>query len=149
MIKLTAQSEVELIIMHSLTVPADKEIILTTPPVKTLQNWIFQKIASLKTYGISESRMIFDVGLGFGKNAVQCRELVINAPEMAIFCHNLGVRLLYGHSRKSFMNLPLEQRDVETAEITRYLAMANVDFVRVHNAAINKTAITGGDLLQT
>lgn len=149
MIKIAAQSDVNLIVMHSLTVPADKNIVLSTPPVDTLKDWFTQKLKQLKAAGITENRIIFDVGIGFGKSPVQCRELILHAPEMAIFCHNLGVKLLYGHSRKSFMNIPLEQRDVETAHITRYLAMANVDFVRVHDVTSNKKAITGGGLLQT
>jgi dihydropteroate synthase len=82
-----------------------------------------------------------DPGLGFGKTQQQSAEIVAKAPELASFCHNLGTKILYGHSRKSFLNVPESQRDLETARLTRYLYAANVDFVRVHNVKQNLEAI--------
>jgi dihydropteroate synthase len=141
MVQLAKNTDINVIVMHSLTVPADKNVVLTSPPVQTLKNWFTSKLAHLTAAGINPNKIIFDPGLGFGKNMAQSAEIVQKAPELAAFCHALGTKILYGHSRKSFLNVPDSQRDLETARLTRYLYAANVDFVRVHNVKQNLEAI--------
>lgn len=133
---LAKESGCDVVLMHSLTVPADPKI--TFPPetdvVRAVYEWAEARIAQL---GLPQEKIIFDPGIGFGKNAAQSWELIQN---MQAF-KKLGVRLMVGHSRKSFLNLPMEQRDEATATITRQLAASGVDYVRVHNVAANKAAI--------
>ena len=61
---------------------------------------------------------------------------------MAIFNHaekfaELGVRVLIGHSRKSFMasfcQHPAPERDIETLAISMHLANYPVDYIRIHD----------------
>jgi dihydropteroate synthase len=141
MIKLAADTKVNIIVMHSLTVPADKDIILKTPVIPTLKTWMKEKFQELREAKIAAEKIIFDPGLGFGKNPEQSREIVANAADLATFAHNLGCKILYGHSRKSFLQVTPEKRDIETATISRYLCAANIDYVRVHNVEINQKAI--------
>ena len=141
MVRLAKNSGINVVVMHSLTVPADKNVVLTSAPIQTLKNWFTSKLAALTAAGISPNKIIFDPGLGFGKTQAQNAQIVEKAPELAAFCHNLGTKILYGHSRKSFLNVPESQRDLETARLTRYLYAANVDFVRVHNVKQNLEAI--------
>ena len=50
-----------------------------------------------------------------------------------------GGRWLYGHSRKSFMKLltdaPAEGRDEVTRTLSRQMAEAGIDYLRVHDVA--------------
>jgi 2-amino-4-hydroxy-6-hydroxymethyldihydropteridine diphosphokinase / dihydropteroate synthase len=129
--------------MHSLTVPADKNITLEGPPVLALKEWMEIKFSELIQKGITSNKMIFDVGIGFGKTAAQSRDLIEAAPDLAQFCHKLGARILYGHSRKSFLEAAENNKDAQTARITAGLAAAKVDFARVHDIKSNLAAIKG------
>ena len=142
MVQLAVKYNADIIAMHSLSVPANKNIVLQAEPVATLKEWINTKFKALTAAGITQDHIIFDVGLGFGKTAAQSWELVENAAELAHFCHKLGTRILYGHSRKSFLKAAPGEEDSETAKITARLAAAGVDFARVH--AIKP--ITNGEL---
>ncbi len=143
LIALAATYDINVITMHSLTVPADRNITLQVPPVPALKEWINTKFKELTASGIKTERIIFDVGIGFGKTPAQSYELIAAAPELAAFCHNLGCRILYGHSRKSFLQAPESNKDIETARITAHLALAGVDFVRVHDIKSNLAALQG------
>lgn len=151
MVKLVAKHDTIIIVMHSLTVPADKNVVMTTPAVPALKSWISEKFKILTSAGIKPGKIIFDVGLGFGKTPQQSIELVQGAAELASHCHGLGTRILYGHSRKGFLGLftdkPAQERDNETAQITTLLAKAKVDFARVHAIKPNKIALNIGDAL--
>ncbi len=138
MLAIAANAGVHIIAMHSLSVPADKDITLTAPPVKTLLEWFSFKLIEFTKSGIDPEKIIFDPGIGFGKTPEQSRELIKHAPELARACHKLGCRILYGHSRKSFLGGDIASRDVETAEISRYLQSAGVDYIRVHNIELNQ-----------
>jgi 2-amino-4-hydroxy-6-hydroxymethyldihydropteridine diphosphokinase/dihydropteroate synthase len=147
MLEHAAQSGVEIIVMHSLTVPADKNIVLQTPVIPTLKSWMRERYEALTKAGITPEKIIFDPGIGFGKTAEQSQEIIRNAADFADFAHKLGCKILYGHSRKRFLNVPMEKRDIETAAISRYLCGANVDFIRVHNVEINQKTINGESVL--
>jgi dihydropteroate synthase len=134
--KLAAECKCDVVLMHSLTVPADPKITFSegTNVVQAVLDWAEKRIAELK---LPKDKIIFDPGIGFGKTAAQCWELIENIAQFK----TLGVRLMVGHSRKSFLGLPMEQRDAATAEITRKLAQAGVDYVRVHNVKANHQVI--------
>lgn len=149
MVELAARSGIMVIVMHSLTVPADKNITLATPPLETLTRWFFQKFSQLVKAGVKPEKIIFDPGIGFGKTAEQSKEIIDNAQILAKCCHSLGAKILFGHSRKSFMGSGLAEKDRETTRITQLLAAKNIDFARVHDVKYNyNTLKTGGALLK-
>jgi dihydropteroate synthase len=123
----------DIVLMHSLTVPADPKVTFPegTDVVKEVYQWANKRIAELQ---LPKEKIIFDPGIGFGKTAVQSWDLIKN---ISVF-KALGVRIMVGHSRKSFLGLPMEQRDAATAEITRKLAENGVDYARVHNIKVNR-----------
>lgn len=133
-IKLAAETKCDVVLMHSLTVPADPKITFpeNADVVKEVIEWAEKRIAQLK---LPKEKIIFDPGIGFGKTAAQSWQLI----EYITQFKKLGTRIMVGHSRKSFLGVPMEQRDELTAKITRELAQAGVDYVRVHNVAINNT----------
>ncbi len=141
--KAVVESNVHLVMMHSLVVPANKQINLSTDrdPVSEILSWAENRIETLVKLGISRERIIFDPGFGFGKTIEQSWILL---REMRRF-HELGVRILAGHSRKSFLSSitgsKATERDIETAALTLGLAEKGVDYLRVHNAEINARSL--------
>lgn len=144
---------VKLIAMHSLTVPADKEITINGDATEELENWMQSLAAKLNNFQIPLKNVIFDIGIGFGKTAEQSIELVKNIDDLAAMAHQMGAEMLVGHSRKSFLekftDKKSENRDFETAIFTSFLATQNVDYVRVHNIPLNYQATLIGGLSLT
>ena len=83
--------------------------------------------------GMDLNRVIIDPGIGFGTNPLQSQELLGNC--RALRAH--GLRLLIGHSRKSFMSSFSEHafadRDPETLGISMSVCHQGVDIIRVHD----------------
>ncbi len=141
--KLAADSGKKIIFMHSLSVPADKNITIpeNEDVINVIGNWLENKIAELSAAGIKKNNMIFDPGIGFGKTAKQSLEIIMNIEKFKIF----GVEILVGHSEKSFLTLftdkPAGQRGEQTKRFSKVLAAKEVDYIRVHDVAGNKSAV--------
>lgn len=87
------------------------------------------------THGIKHSRLIIDPGLGFGKTPDQNIEVLQRLGELK----SLGLPLLVGTSRKSFiglaLNAPVGQRIHGTAATVALAITQGADIVRVHDVA--------------
>jgi dihydropteroate synthase len=125
----------DLVFMHHLGIPANKNNCLPPDqdPVTFVYQWAEQRLSELEKKGITRDRLIFDPGIGYGKTAEQSLEIIKNIAEFT----KLGIRLLVGHSRKSFLasftTHPPEKRDLETLVASLYLANQNIDYLRVHD----------------
>src|SRR5205085_12160680 len=112
-------SKADCVIMHHLSIPENRNHVLprNEDTVKLVYEWAEQRLEELEKSGISRERMIIDPGIGFGKMAEQSLQ-VLN--QVKVF-QSLGVRLLIGHSRKTFLSLftdlPFAERDAETLAI--------------------------------
>ena len=139
MLHVIKQSSCDIVFMYHLGIPVNKNhhLPLNQCPVALVYQWAEQRLADLDKAGIASSRLIFDPGIGYGKTAEQSLEIIKNAG----FFHQLGVRLLVGHSRKSFLTQfttkPAAQRDLETMLVSLQLANQAVDYLRVHNVEMN------------
>ena len=128
--------DAEYIMMHNLGVPADKSKIIATNKniLEELYIWAEKKLNILAQKNIQN--IIFDVGLGFGKNSEQSLEIIENLD----FFKKLGVRLYLGHSRKSFLNLfqpkNLQKKDLLTLQFSEQVK-DKVDYLRVHNVKLH------------
>lgn len=126
---------VDCVMMHHVSIPASREHILSRDcdPLKFLFEWGQKQLALLATFGIEPERIIFDPGIGFGKVPEQSLMLVKEANRF----RDLGVRVLYGHSRKLFLSLftdkTFAERDLETTLMGLYLAKQGGDYLRVHD----------------
>ncbi len=124
-------------LMHSLSVPADKSHTLgeEVEPVGHLLAWAKDKLAQLSQHGIDASRVVFDPGIGFGKTPQQSLAIVQN---IGALCSGLPCRVLVGASRKSFISLWNKQaaqaRDEDSIGLSLRLAGCGVDILRVHAA---------------
>ena len=133
--ELVSSHDCDVVFMHHLSIPEDRSRFLpqNQDPVPLVYSWAEEQINILIKNGIARDRLIFDVGIGYGKTAEQSLELLKN---IGVF-RNLGVRLLVGHSRKSFLKqfttLPAASRDIETITLSLFLAKQDVDFLRVHD----------------
>ena len=98
--------------------------------------------------GIGLDRVVFDPGIGFGKNPLQSLELMREIGRFA----GKGLRLLVGHSRKSFMgsfaSRDRAERDLVTTGASIALAARGVDILRVHNVGQHTAAWRGWAHLQ-
>lgn len=136
MIELAAASECRVVLMHSLSVPADPGIVFPegTDVLAEVMGFAAWRIDLLAREGIHRSRVIFDPGVGFGKTASQSADIIRNIAQLRA----LGVPILVGHSRKSFLPSWAEHfsgRDGATLEVSTYLIEQGVDYLRVHDVA--------------
>lgn len=128
-------TQIDCIIMHHLTIPAQKCHVLLPhlDAVKEIYDWGMRHLNYLEQKGITRERIIFDPGIGFGKTAPHSLALIKNAQQFT----QLGCRTLIGHSRKSFFSLftdhPFSERDIETFTTALYLATQNITYLRIHN----------------
>lgn len=142
MIEVIAVSKVKAVFMHSLSVPADKNIVLNENynPVEELLKWAKNKIKDLNNHGIETNRLVFDPGIGFGKTPQQSLEIIKEIDKFK----GLNCSLFVGHSRKSFFNLINDSlscnKDIETLITSVFLQTKQVDFVRVHNVEMHNRA---------
>lgn len=136
MISLLRNQNQQIIFMHHLGIPVSKQsgvLPIDQDPVPFVFEWAEKKLISLEKLGIDLDRLIFDVGIGFGKTHSQCLELIKNIS----FFKKLGVKMLVGHSRKVFLtqftHYDYPERDLETNVVSLFLANQSVDYLRVHN----------------
>jgi len=95
-----------------------------------------QTLDRARKYGLPESQVILDPGIGFGKNYAQNFELLAHLPALA----KLGRPILIGASRKAFLGhalggVPEDQRTWATAAAVTASILGGAHMVRVHDVA--------------
>jgi dihydropteroate synthase len=142
-IDLVREKQLKLVLMHQLNIPADpnKTIPVNLDVTLIVIEWLKNKAHELGEQGLKPDQIILDPGIGFGKTSTQSWKLIKDA----ILFTKLGYPVMYGHSRKSFLNnvtdRDFSQRDPETAMISAYLANSGVDYLRIHDIDSNAKAI--------
>ncbi|MBL0318516.1 MAG: dihydropteroate synthase [Alphaproteobacteria bacterium] len=140
MIDVAASSHVSIVVMHSVSIPAERTMTIPDDidPILYLKQWLDTCISHASAAGIDKQRLIFDPGIGFGKNVDQCWSLINRADELKAF----GYPLFIGHSRKGFLapDKAPKDRDPETCRVSAQLCRKQVDYLRVHNVISNKLA---------
>ncbi len=119
---------------HSLTIPTDKSIYidLKLDPIKVIHDWMNNLIDKMDSLGINLSQVIFDPGIGFGKNATQDWFILNNITRF----YDIPNEILIGHSRKWFhshiLDIPVHERDLPTSLIAANL-IKHIDYIRMHD----------------
>ena len=136
-------SKQDWIAMHNLGIPANKDKIIADESLdkinETIDKWLIKNIKIWEKSGIDLSRIIFDPGIGFGKNSTQSYKILSCVGRFKKY----GLRVLVGHSRKSFLNnisKNQKNKDIETLGISMKLLKQKVDILRVHNVEIHTQA---------
>ena len=143
--ELACSSDKDWIAMHYVSIPArkDKTLPPDCDPVDVVEAWLLQQLESWDKAGLNLSRIIFDPGIGFGKDGLQSLKLLQQAARF----RRHGVRVLMGHSRKSFMKnfsaLDVTDKDLTTLGASLNLCAQGVDIIRVHNIPMHTSAYRG------
>lgn len=144
-IEFIAEKNITTILMHNLSVPTNPDLVINPylNVVEEILNWAREKISYLEKKGVKKSQLIFDVGIGFGKNAKQSIRILKNIDAFRV----LGLPLYVGHSKKSFLDevdcsdSSSDKKDLNRAAktliISKYLAEKNIEFLRVHDVKEN------------
>lgn len=137
--------------MHHLTLPVelDRRLPDECDPVAEVSKWLEDRMTEWLAAGLDLDRIVFDPGIGFGKNALQSLRILRELESFAGY----GLRLLIGHSRKSFMkhfagDSAAAGRDLETLGASLALAAKPVEILRVHNVPAHARALAGWSHLQ-
>jgi dihydropteroate synthase len=142
MLPLLAESGAPAMAMHIKGTPRDMQ---ADPRYGDVVGEVFDYLADAlrraERAGVERSRVAVDPGIGFGKT-VEHNLLLLRG--LARF-KELGVPLLVGASRKSFigavLDLDVDHRLEGTLAISALAAAAGADIVRVHDAAENLRAV--------
>jgi len=113
--------------------------------VVEVASWLSDCKNALVAAGVAAERIALDPGIGFGKTAAHNLRLIREAATL----HALGQPLLYGISRKRFLDALTnidhshnpELRMPGTLAVTLFLASRGVQIFRVHDVAATKQAL--------
>ena len=147
MIALARDSGRDWVAMHHVTVPADPRVTLPTDrdPYDAVEQWLITRMEAWEAQGLDLGRITFDPGIGFGKNRLQSLRLLRRAGEF----RRHGLRVLVGHSRKSFMKsfsgvgAGEAGNDLLTLGASLNLCAQGVDIIRVHDVPLHTTTYRG------
>jgi 2-amino-4-hydroxy-6-hydroxymethyldihydropteridine diphosphokinase / dihydropteroate synthase len=143
--ELARSSGKDWIAMHHVSIPASRERTLPPDcdPVDTVERWLLEQMEAWDRAGLDLSRIVFDPGIGFGKDALQSLKLLSRSARF----RRHGLRVLVGHSRKSFMKnfsaLDVAEKDLTTVGASLNLCAQGVDIIRVHNVPMHTSAYRG------
>jgi dihydropteroate synthase len=107
-----------------------------------LLSFFSERIEMISGAGVARDRIIIDPGIGFGKRPEDNLDIMANIGELK----RLGLPILVGASRKSFIGHILEQPDpadrIEgTLAISAICADRGVEIVRAHDVLENRRAV--------
>jgi len=145
MVGLARDSGKDWVAMHHVTVPADPQVMLPSDrdPFDGVEQWLLRRMEAWEAQGLDLGRIVFDPGIGFGKNRLQSLRLLRRAGEF----RRHGLRVLVGHSRKSFMKSfsgkDEADNDLATLGASLHLCTQGVDIIRIHNVPLHATAYRG------
>jgi len=144
MVALAAQSGKDFVAMHNVGVPASpgRTIPADEDPVAAVERWLETRLEEWQRAGLDLGRIVFDPGIGFGKNPLQSLRLLRDVARFERY----GLRCLVGHSRKSFMQKIAGEgtdRDLFTIGVSLSLCAQSVEILRVHDIAAHAAAYRG------
>lgn len=136
--ELSGEYKKPIIIMHMRGTPRTMQ---ENPAYDNVVEDVFSELADkiCQAKNLGAFQVIADVGIGFGKTKEHNWELLKHHQRF----EDLGVELLLGISRKSFIHKTFDienpkNRDLETVLIHSILLKDSIDYIRVHNVAYHK-----------
>jgi dihydropteroate synthase len=139
--RVVAEAEAGYVCMHMQTTPNTRQDNPVSDIVAEVSTFFIERLERLKERGVSGEQVIFDPGIGFGKNVEHNLLLIAGLSNLT----RLGRPVMLGASRKSFMGKLLG------AEITRRLpaglacacwaVQAGVQVLRTHDVSATVQAV--------
>ena len=115
--------------------------------VEAVRRELGERAEAARSAGIPDDRLVLDPGLGFAKTAAHNWTLVAGLERL----HSLGLPLLVGGSRKSFLGSlladaegrprPVDDREAASTALTLLLAQRGVWAIRVHDVRASHDAL--------
>lgn len=137
-----AESGADVCLMHMRGEPASmQDSPYYEDVIGEIEAFFRQRVEACLKAGISESAIILDPGIGFGKRLQDNLAIIAQLHRFK----SLGFPLLLGVSRKSFLGAitgsgPIE-RELETAAAVTACVLRGADILRVHDVAAQSRAI--------
>ena len=123
----------QLVITHSRGTPQTMQTLTDyNDLLGEIHDFLAQKIAQAEKCGLTKNQLIIDVGFGFAKTRAQNYALLKHLQDFK----NLGVRLLVGLSRKTFLAQKRElppKRKAQTLAAHLVALQNGADILRVHD----------------
>lgn len=135
MLPVVAQLDVPIVLMHRRGTPKTMQQLTEYQDlIGEIYQFFQQQIAAALSAGIKSSQIIIDPGIGFAKTASQNWEILRQLPKFRA----LGMPILVGPSRKSFIGRLLNQPDPKdrtwgTAAACCGAIAGGTDILRVHD----------------
>lgn len=135
--EVAAISQAGLILMH---LRGTFETMHELPPVENIldevSDGLAQSVGIAKNYGVSDSQIVLDVGIGFSKTAKQNLELIAKLDKICTVFSSYPI--LVGTSRKSFIgkllgDLPTDERLYGSLASAAISTWNGANIVRVHD----------------
>lgn len=145
--KLAQANGVDVCVMHMQNSPKTMQLdpYYERGVVKEVSDFLEMQAKLLLKDGVEPEHIIIDPGIGFGKTVDDNFKLVQSVKNF----QRLGFKLLYGVSRKSFLskflNVKTDDLLSATLAVNSFLALSDVDIIRVHDVKEHKAAF---DVLQ-
>ncbi len=115
--------------------------------IEEMKRFLIASVDIAHKAGISDDKIILDVGIGFGKTPEQNIQVLNRMSELS----ELGYPLLLGASRKSvighILDLPVDEREEGTIATSVLAVCSGFDIVRVHDVKKNIRAIKVADAI--
>jgi dihydropteroate synthase len=137
MLPIVARLQVPIVLMHIRGTPQTMQRLTDYQDlVRDIYQFLAAQIDRAVALGIARSRILIDPGIGFAKKQAQNLELLRRLPEF----HSLGLPILVGPSRKSFIGRILDRNDPKqrvwgTAAACCAAIAGSADILRVHDVA--------------
>ncbi|MHB8360935.1 MAG: dihydropteroate synthase [Thermoplasmataceae archaeon] len=141
MMEIAKRERKKCIVMHMKGTPETmSSLIAYDDPVAEIIMFFYERIKAMTDFGISPESIIIDPGIGFAKAAETSIEIISKA-----ISFNIGVPVLFGTSRKSFIKKitgsEVKERLPETIATSLYLATKGIEILRVHDVNENRNAL--------
>ena len=133
MFKLVKDFNAEIVVMHTRGTPQTMQSQTDyADMLAEIKDFLADKIAEAQSCGLAKQNVIIDVGFGFAKTREQNYELL----KHLAFFKELGVRMLVGLSRKTFLSQKCEgarKRKAQTLAAHLVALQNGADILRVHD----------------
>ena len=148
MAKVVADYQVPVILMHMKGTPSTMQNAPTygQDPVGEISAYLQEAMARAEAAGIPRERIILDPGIGFGKTVGHNCSVIKHLRDF----ESLGVPILMGTSRKSFIRrtletqgktVPMDEMDLGTQATVSASILGGAHIVRVHDVKATATTV--------
>jgi dihydropteroate synthase len=151
MLRVVAEADAMFVVMHMRGTPATMHAHSRYHDVvRDVADELHARVDTAIDAGVRADAILADPGIGFAKTAEHNFALLAGLPELAT---RLGVPLLVGASRKSFLgrvldDAPVDAREEATLATTVWSFMHGAAVVRVHDVAMSARVVRLLDILE-